>query len=112
VSRHIKKPTIITLVILFLIFTGSLLLLGYYELDLVHAVVVNAVIQKAPEGYSELRIEQTFSAARRRAVRENRKEAYLELLFLFSQQLEKIQLLSEDDLEQLLEKMEETGGRR
>jgi len=111
VSRPIKKSTVITLVILLLIFAGSLLLLGYYELDLVQAVVVNAVIQKAPEGYSEQRIEQTFSAARRRAVRENRKEAYLELLFLLSQQLEKLQLLSEDDLEQLLEKVEGIGGR-
>jgi len=109
VSRHIKKPTIVTLVILLLIFVGSLLLLGYYELDLVHAVVVNAVIQKAPEGYPEQRIEQIFSAARQRAERENRREAYLELLFLLSQQLEKLQLLSVDDLEQLLEKVEETG---
>lgn len=109
-SRPIKKSTIITLVILLLLFAGSLLLLGYYELDLVHAVVVNAVIQKAPEGYSEQRIEQAFAAARQRAVRENRREAYIELLFLLSQQLEKLQLLSVDELEQLLEKVEEPGA--
>ena len=83
-SRPIKKSTIITLVILLLLFAGSLLLLGYYELDLVHAVVVNAVIQKAPEGYSEQRIEQAFAAARRRAVRENRREAYIVKIYALS----------------------------
>ena len=112
VPPSIKKPTIVTLVIVLLIFAGSLLLLGYYELDLLHAVVVNAVIQKAPEGYPEQRIAQIFSAARRRAERENRREAYMELLFLLSQQLEKLQRLSVDDLEELLEKVEEAGGRR
>ncbi len=113
--RQIKKSTIISLVLLLLIFVGALLLLGYYELDLVHAVVVNAVIQKAPQGYSEERIEETFAAARRKAVLENRREAYLELLFLLSQQLEKLQLLSVDELEQLLEKVgdrsQEVGDR-
>jgi hypothetical protein len=103
----VKKSTIIILVILISIFSGSMLLLRYYEVDLVHTIVLNAVIQKAPEGYPRQEISQTFAAARRRAEEDNRERAYLEELFSFSRRLEKIQLLSRDELEELLN---EVGG--
>ncbi len=101
-SRPIKKATIIIFVILFSIFAGSRLLLRYYEVDLVHTIVLNAVIQKAPQGYSRQEISQVFAVARRRAEQDNREEAYLEELFSFSRRLEKIQLLSRAELEELL----------
>ena len=100
----VKKSTIIILGILFSISAGSMLLLRYYEVDLVHTIVLNAVIQKAPQGYPRQEISQAFAAARRRAERNNREEAYLEELFSFSRRLEKIQLLSKDELEELLKK--------
>lgn len=98
----VKKSTIIILVILLSIFAGAMLLLRYYEVDLVHNVVLNAVIQKAPEGYPRQEILQAFATARRKAEEDNREEAYLEELFTLSQRLEKIQLLSRDELEELL----------
>ena len=98
----VKKSTIIIVVSLLSIFAGSMLLLRYYELDLVHTIVLNAVIQKAPQGYPRQEISQAFAAARRRAEQDNREEAYLEELFSFSRRLEKIQLLSRDELEELL----------
>ncbi|MCZ6876939.1 MAG: hypothetical protein O7G29_02230 [Acidobacteria bacterium] len=97
-----KKSTIIILVTLLSISAGSMLLLRYYEVDLVHTIVLNAVIQKAPQGYPRQQISQAFAAARRRAAQDNREEAYLEELFSFSRRLEKIQLLSWAELEELL----------
>ncbi len=98
----VKKSTLIILGILLSIFAGSILLLRYYEVDLVHTIVLNAVIQKAPQGYPRQEISRAFDAARRRAEQNNREEAYLEELFSFSRRLEKIQLLSRDELEELL----------
>ncbi len=104
----VKKSTIIILVILLSIFAGSMFLLRYYEVALVHTIVLNAVIQKAPEGYPRQEISQAFAAARRRAEQENREEAYLEELFSFSRRLEKIQLLSRNELEELLGEVRES----
>jgi len=104
--ENVKKSTLIILVILLSIFAGSMLLLRYYEVDLVHTVVLNAVIQKAPEGYPRQEISQAFAAARRRAEEDNRKTAYLEELFSFSRRLEKLQLLSRDELEELLDEVQ------
>ncbi len=111
-SRPIKKATIIIFVILFSIFAGSRLLLRFYEVDLVHTIVLNAVIQKAPQGYSRQEISQVFAVARRRAEQDNREEAYLEKLFSFSRRLEKIQLLSRAELEELLDELREAGALR
>ena len=104
--ENVKKSTLIILVILLSIFAGSMFLLRYYEVDLVHTVVLNAVIQKAPEGYPRQEISQAFAAARRRAEEDNRKTAYLEELFSFSRRLEKLQLLSRDELEELLDEVQ------
>ncbi len=102
VTYPVKKATIIIVVILFSISAGSMLLLRYYEVDLVHTLVLNAVIQKAPQGYPRQQISQAFAAARQRAAQDHREEAYLEELFSFSRRLEKIQLLSRAELEELL----------
>ncbi len=110
--ENVKKSTIVILVILISIFSGSMLLLRYYEVDLVHTIVLNAVIQKAPEWYPRQEISQAFAAARRRAEEDNREEAYLEELFSFSRRLEKIQLLRKDELEELLGEVREIGDRR
>ncbi len=108
----VKKSTIIILVTLLSIFAGSILLLRYYEVDLVHTIVLNAVLQKAPQGYPRQEISQAFAAARRRAEQDNWEEAYLEELFSFSRRLEKIQLLSWDEVEELLDEVRQTGDHR
>ena len=79
-----------------------MLLLRYFEVDLVHTIVLDVVIQKAPHGYPRQEISQAFAVARRRAEQDNQEEAYLEELFSFSRRLEKIQLLSSAELEELL----------
>ena len=78
-------------------------MLRTYKLDLIQAVVANAVTQKSPQGYPKKRIQRAFSQARWRAEKQNRQEPYLERLLAISQRLEKIQALNEEDLQKLLE---------
>jgi cell shape-determining protein MreC len=101
-----KKSVLIIVALMLLIFVGSMLLLRFYRLDLVQTVVVNAVIQKAPENYPGQRVQEVFQAARRRAEGENQEQAYLERLLRISQRLEKIQQLGSSDLDELLESLD------
>ena len=101
-----RKSAIITIPLLILIFAGSLLLLRFYKLDLIHTVVVNTVVLKAPRGYPEGKIRRTFDAARARAKREDREQDHSEKLLSLSQRLEKIQQLSHDELQELLEALQ------
>ena len=102
----IKKSTIIIVAFLLLMLVGSMMLLRHYELDLIHGVVTNTVLQKAPEGYPEGLIRQAFQQARRRSEREERSRAYLMDLFALSQRLEKVQFLSQDEVDEILRSLD------
>lgn len=75
------------------------------KLDLVHVVVVNAVIQKAPPGYPGDRISAAFEEARSEAVRRHQEAEYLEQLLSLSQRLEKVQSLAASELDEMLLEM-------
>lgn len=100
-----KKSTIAVLVLLFMSFVGALLLLNVYKLELVHTIVLNAVVQKAPEDFSGEEIRRAFSRARQNAQKANREKRYLEKLLRISQRLEKIQELSADETRKLLDEL-------
>lgn len=100
-----KKSTLYVLVSLILLLSGSVLLLRSYKLDLVHSAVVNAVILKAPPGYPEEEIRRVFSNARERAERRGREEDFLQELLRLSQRLEKIQSLSREELDEIIESL-------
>ena len=102
----LKKSTIAAVVILLALLAGSMLLLRNYELDLIHPVVVNTVLQKAPEEYSSNRVRSAFAAARLRAEREGRERTYLEGLVALSQRLEKLQFLSRAEIDEILRELE------
>ena len=101
-----KKSVLIIISLLLLILVGSMLLLRSYRLDLVQNVVVTALIQKAPENYSRQEIHRTFQAALGRAENRGREQAYLEQLLQVSQRLEKVQQLSQEEIDQLLESLD------
>ena len=73
----------------------------WYKVSLVHVVVKNAVLQKAPP---EVRasIESAFEQARAEAEHGRRSDAYLETLFAISQRVEKVQHLSPEATEEIL----------
>lgn len=100
-----KTRAIIVIALLLVLFAASLLLIRFYKLELVHIVVLNSVMQKAPSGFPSQAIEQSFTEARERAERQNQEEAYLVKLLRISQRLEKIQHLREEELMLLLKEI-------
>ena len=81
-----------------------------FEVELVHGVVLNTLIQKGPKNYSNRKVRETFRAAREAAEGEDRKQAYLEELFALSQRLEKIQELSKDEMDDILDSLQQPTG--
>ena len=67
---------------------------------------VTSMIQKGPGNYSDRKVRETFQSARAAAEREDRRQAYLEELFALSQRLEKIQELSRDEMEEILDSLD------
>lgn len=100
-----KKSTIAVLVFLLVLFVGTLLLLNAYKLDLVHTIVMNAVVQKAPQHFPDEEIRRAFARARQRAERAEREQNYLNKLLQISQRLEKIQSLSVEETRKLLDEL-------
>ena len=84
---------------------GAFWLLDSYKIDLVHQVVVNAVIQKAPADYPGDHIARVFQRARKEATESLREQEYLEKLLRLSQRLEKVQWLARDQVEEILEEL-------
>lgn len=82
---------------------ASLVALRHYSLEIVNAVVANAVVQKAPDGYPEAKIEEAFAEGLQRARNSGTKDRYLSRLERVSQRLEKVQWLESDEVDQLLE---------
>lgn len=100
-----KKSTYIIVAVLLLFFLSAMWLLRSYNLELIHVVVTETVIQKAPSDYPATRIEEAFDDAFQEAVREDREEEYRSRLLSISQRLEKIQKLGDSEVEKLLESL-------
>ena len=97
-----RRSTVVILAFLIVIFVGAMLLLRSYKLDLVQSVVLNSVLQKAPQDYPMAEIRQAFETARQKAEIEQREQEHLEKLLALSQRLEKVQQLGEDELADVL----------
>jgi hypothetical protein len=100
-----SKRTYIILGILALLAVVSLLALKSYSLEIVHSVVMNAVIQKSPPDFSEKRIRQTFARSYADAVAKDRKSEYLDKLSALSHRLEKVQELEFEEVETILDNL-------
>lgn len=97
-----RRSTVVILAFLIVIFVGAMLLLRSYKFDLVQSVVLNSVLQKAPQDYPMAKIRRVFEAARQKAEIEQREQEHLEKLLALSQRLEKVQQLGEDELADVL----------
>lgn len=87
-------------------FAASVAMLRLYQTDLIQVAVVNAMVQKAPEG-EEARIRRAFSQARREARAQDRQDEYLKALMAISQRLEKTQEIDRQQLDELLQLLDE-----
>ena len=97
-----RNPRSIALLSLLVVLVFCFLLLRLYTVELIHTVVVNALIQKAPPTYPSQTIHDAFDLACRAAAEADDSEAYLERLFEISQRLEKTQSLTEQEVSHLL----------
>ncbi len=99
-----RRKTILLLAGLGLL--GGALLLGLksYQLDLIHYVIVNAMLEKAPEE-SASEIRAVFEQALQRAEAEDKEEVYLKKLLALSQRLEKVQKLKPENVGKMLDEV-------
>jgi hypothetical protein len=100
-----RKRTYVILAILVLLGMFSLVILKSYSLEIVHAAVQNAVIQKAPSSFPEQKIREAFSRSYQNAISIQSKEEYIAELNAISHQLEKVQFLNEEEVEIILRKL-------
>ena len=102
-TSRLRPRARILLVVAGLGMVGAVWLLNSYKIDLVHRIVVNALIQKAPPDYPGDHIAGVFETARREAAGSLREQEYLEELLRLSQRLEKVQALTWGQVEEILE---------
>lgn len=100
---NVSKRTYILAGLIALFGIASLALLRYYSNDIIHAVVVNAVIQKAPEDYPESEIRTVFNQRFARAQERGEVQRYMDLIKELSHHLEKTQRLEKEEVDRLLE---------
>ena len=86
-----------------IVFLGALFVLRSYRLDLVHTVVLQGLLERAPEEYPRQSIVEAFESARSQALETDRTEVYLEQLFRISRRLEKVQYVDEAQIAQMLQ---------
>ena len=90
------KRTRVAILLLPFVFLGALFVLRSYRLDLVHTVVLEGLLERAPEETLPQPIIDAFENARRQALETDRAEVYLEQLFRISRRLEKIQQVDDE----------------
>lgn len=100
-----RRRMLIAMALILILGLAALVVLHHYSVEIVNAVVANAVVQKAPEGYPVRRIRETFAERLNQAERRGTQEQYLFELERLSQRLEKVQWLEADEVDQLLEQL-------
>lgn len=102
----LRKGALIVFGVVVLAGLAALLLLNHYKIDMIHAAILNAVVQKAPSDYSRNRIEERFRSVYQQARDQGRVDAYLRRLLALAQRLEKIQHLNRSEVDELLENLD------
>ncbi|MFB3904027.1 MAG: hypothetical protein ACE15E_11285 [Acidobacteriota bacterium] len=97
-----KRTTIVAATVILVSGIGLIVALNHYKLALIHVIVENALVQKAPASYPYGRIRQVFEENYRKARRLGRENVYLDRLLKVSQRLEKIQRLESRQVEEVL----------
>ena len=107
-----KRTTIVAAAVILALGIGLVMGLSKYKLALIHAIVENAVVQKAPAGYSERHIREVFDSNYRKAEQTEREDVYLDRLLRVSQRLEKVQKLESNQVDEVLRDLDPTQTER
>lgn len=97
-----SKKLLAVLIIVMMAGAFSLWFLKAHSLEIVHAIVVNALVQKAPEGYDEDKVKRVMNQAFARTEDQETRDRYLEKLQTVFHNLEKRQYLETDEMDRLL----------
>jgi hypothetical protein len=89
----------------------ALIALNSYKLELVHKITLNATLQKAPDSYPRDRIENAFLKAWSRSSEQSNTSHYLSKLLELSARLEKVQLLSAQQIEAIIATLPKDASR-
>ena len=98
-----RKRLLVILALVVVLGMAALLVLRRHAVEIVHAVVENAIIQKAPAEYPPETIRGAFTASLRAAQKNGTTRQYLERLEQISQRIEKVQRLDKSDVDELLD---------
>jgi hypothetical protein len=98
-----RKAGLLVIVAGLLVGMALLIAVKSYRTELIHTVVVHGLEQKAPEGYSRERIRSVFDGYLETARKRGNEGEYVERLMALSHRLEKVQILEEYEVDQILE---------
>ena len=105
-----RTRTIVALAVTLAVGIAALVAFRAYKLRLIHVIVENAVIQKAPDHYPRDRIAAAFDNHLAEAERRDREDVYMDRLLSASQRLEKIQRLENEEMDRLLAELDPSGS--
>jgi hypothetical protein len=91
--------------ILFVLGLVCLAILKAYSLEIVQVAVMEAVVQKAPDGYPESIIRATFSRSLAEAKKKQRRPAYMKKLLRIAHSIERLQYLDAREVDELLDRL-------
>ncbi len=100
------KRALLVLVPALIFGSVCLLVLRTYRLELVYTITLNATLQKAPDSYPAVNIEQAFEEALATSKDAGTDQQFLAHLLKLSMRLEKVQFLSAGQIEELLDDLE------
>jgi hypothetical protein len=100
-----RKRLLIILAVLVVLGITALVVLRSHAVEIVNAVVLHAVIQKAPDDYPADRIREAFDSSLQAAQQNGTTDQYLDHLKALSQRIEKVQRLDGEAVDKMIEQL-------
>ncbi len=101
----LRKRLAVVLAVGLLGAAAAFVYLRLHALEMIHAVVLNAVIQRLPDGYPLERVQEAFQARLQAADTPEERDLYLEQLKELSLQIEKVQYLDAGEVDDILSRI-------
>ncbi len=101
----LRKRLAMVLAFGLLLAAGAVVYLRLHALEIINAVVLNAVIQRLPESYPPDTVREAFRNRMRSADTPEKRALYLEQLKELSLQIEKVQYLDSDEVDEILRRI-------
>lgn len=101
----LRKRLALVLAFALLVAAGAVIYLKLHAVEIINAVVLNAVIQRLPESYPPDTVREAFCDRLRSADTPEKRAHYLELLKEVSLRIEKVQHLESAEVDEILRRI-------